>query len=194
MLYTTQMLLEKYHDYQDPFGKIKRLCSEGKLYPVTKGLYETDGNLDGELMSAAIYGPSYLSFNYALAYYELIPEGVREYTSATCGKGKKKRYHNCFGEYSYRDVPVEVFPYETRLIEENGYVYYIATPEKALCDKLYELPALKNLKELRELLFENLRIDEEELSGLDFHTIGELSMLYHSNNVRFLSSYLRRCI
>lgn len=192
MVMTISMLLEQLSGYQDPFGKIRRLCREGKLNPITKGLYETDSCLDGKLLSAVIYGPSYLSFNYALSNYGLIPEGVREYTSATCGKGKKKQYHNCYGDYSYRDIPVSAFPYETKMMQENGYTYFIATPEKALCDKLYELAPVKNLRELQALLFENLRIDEYEFSKLNADTIRELSELYHTNNIRFLSSYIGR--
>ena len=192
MVLTTSMLLDKFSDYQDPFGKIKRLCNEGKLYPVIRGIYETDRNLDGKLLSSVIYGPSYLSFNYALSHYGLIPEGVREYTSATCGKGKKKQYHNHFGDYYYRDIPTAAFPFETNLVVENGYTYSIATAEKALCDKLYELPPMRNHTELRSLLFDNLRIDEEGLFNLNIATIAALSGLYHSNNVNFLASYLRR--
>jgi len=194
MIFTTSMLLDKLSNYQDPFGKIKRMCKEGKLHQITKGLYETSDSVDGKLLSSVIYGPSYLSFNYALSHYGLIPEGVREYTSATCGKGKKKQYHNVFGDYFYRDIPMAAFPYETKLIEEDGYVYSIATPEKALCDKLYELYPVGNLSELNSLLFDNLRIDEEALSKLDNETVRELSGLYHSHNVILLSEYLRRNI
>ena len=192
MIKTTSMLIEELANYRDPFGKIKRLCKGKKLFPITRGIYETDPSVSGYLLAPVIYGPSYLSFDYALAHYGLIPEVVREYTSATCCKGKKKSYHNIFGDYSYQDIPADAFPFESRLIKENGYFYSIATPEKALCDKLYELSPVKSLTEIRELLFENMRLNRSEFEKLDKKTITELSEKYRSNNVRFLAKYIRR--
>lgn len=192
MIKTTAMLLEDLSDYQDPFGKIKRLCREQKLFPVSKGIYETNSSLSGYLFAPVIYGPSYLSFSYALSRFGLIPEAVHEYTSATCCKGRKKNFSNHFGDYSYRDIPAEAYPFATRLVEENGYVYSIATPEKALCDKLYELSPVKNLKELKVLLFDDMRIDPSEFDKLDLNIVEELSEKYHSNNVRLLAKLVRR--
>ena len=192
MIKSTSMLLDELSAYQDPFGKISRLCKAGALHQLTRGIYETDGTTPGYALAPVIYGPSYLSFDYALSRHGLIPEAVHEYTSATCGKGKKKHYHNDFGEYSYRDIPVSAFPFETKLVIENGYTYSLATPEKALCDKLYSLPPVKNLAELRELVLNNLRIDADELQALNAATIEELSRLYKSSSIRFLSKFLRR--
>ena len=192
MIKSTSMLLDDLSAYRDPFGKISRLCEEGNLHQLTRGIYETDAGTPGYTLAPVLYGPSYLSFDYALSRHGLIPEAVYEYTSATCGKGKRKQYHNDFGDYSYRDVPVSVFPFETKLITENGYTYSLATPEKSLCDKLYSLSPVKNLTELQELMFSNLRIDENELRNLNTGTIDELSSLYKSNNIRFLSKFLRR--
>ena len=44
---------------------------------------------------------------------------------------------------------------------QGDYSYRIATPCKALCDKLYTMSHCKNKKELRYLLFDDLRIDED---------------------------------
>ena len=192
MIKSTAMLLEELKEYQDPFGKIKRLCREEKLFPLTKGLYETDPSVSGYLLAPVLFGPSYLSFEYALSFHGLIPETVHEYSSATCGKGKKKHYRNHFGDYSYQDVPTAAYPYGIRIEEENGRPYSIATPEKALCDKLYGLPPVKNLAELRNLLFDDLRIEPEDLAQLDAEAVTDLTDKYHSRNVRFLAKCLRR--
>ena len=192
MIKSTSMLLDELASYQDPFGKIRRMCEEGSLHQLTRGIYETDGSLPGYLFAPVIYGPSYLSFDYVLSRCGLIPEAVYEYTSATCGKGKKKFYSNGFGDYSYRDIPAAAFPFETRLIEEHGYIYFMATAEKALCDKLCTVRPVNNLGELEELLFENLRIDEDELEKLSRDTIRELAPLYRRSSVTLLAKYLRR--
>lgn len=192
MIITSEMLVEKFNMYADPYGKIRRMCGAGKLFPLTKGLYETEKNISGYLLASALYGPSYLSFQYALARYGFIPEAVKEYTSATCLKGKKKYFDNAFGSYSYRDVPVDVFAFEIKLIEEDGYAYFIATPEKALCDLLYSLPVIKNQKELKQLLFDNLRIDEDLFSTLNNAIVFDLNDMYHSRNVSLLTKFLKR--
>lgn len=54
-------------------------------------------------------------------------------------KGKTKRYENAFGTFLYRDVPAAVYPLGVEIKVEGGYSYQIASPEKALCDKLYSL-------------------------------------------------------
>ena len=76
---TTQALLEKYKDYSNPADKIKREAEKQNLISLKKGLYVDDKNLEGALLAQFIYGPSYLSFEYALWYYDMIPEGIMHY-------------------------------------------------------------------------------------------------------------------
>ena len=192
MIFSLEMLRQKYANYANPDDKIYRLVKSNQLFPISKGIYEDDRSASGQYLASSIYGPSYLSFDYALAYYGLIPETAYVYTSATFEKKKKKIYTNIFGTFTYADVPSNVFPLGIVIIENNGYVMHIATPEKALCDKLYSLPPVKNQKELKALLFENLRIDETILYTLNFNDITSLSEQYKSNNVRALARLIRR--
>lgn len=192
MIFSLEMLRQKYANYANPDDKIYRLVKSNQLFPISKGIYEDDRSTSGQYLASSIYGPSYLSFDYALAYYGLIPETAYVYTSATFEKKKKKIYTNMFGTFTYADVPSNVFPLGIVIIENNGYVMHIATPEKALCDKLYSLPPVKNQKELKALLFENLRIDETILYTLNFNDIISLSEQYKSNNVRALARLIRR--
>ena len=193
MIYSFDDLALKFHDYTDIKGKIRREIQSGKLVQVSRGLYENNADISGKYLAGRIFGPSYLSFDYALAIYSLIPEAVyRTYTSATFKKKKSKQYQNHFGIFTYRDVPPEVYPLGILLYEENGYSYQIATPEKAICDKLYSLPPAKNLSELRTLLFDDLRIDEQEFWLLDMNSLNELAPLYRANNLKLLSKLIRR--
>ena len=172
--------------------KISREIKNGNLIKLKNGLYETDKNTPGYLLASSIYGPSYLSFDYALSYYGLIPEKVVNYTSATINKKKKKIYNNYFGTYIYRDVPKNIYHLDVNLIIENNYSYQIASKEKALCDKLYTLNPIKSQKELENILFNDLRIDEEEFKKLNYNSINELAKLYKSTNVKLLAKYMRR--
>ena len=144
------------------------------------------------MLAGSIYGPSYISFEYALAYYNLIPEAVYTITCATFEKKKKKIFQTPFGNFSYRDVPSAAFPLGIKLIQEGEYFYRIAEPEKALCDKLYTMSPVKNTEELAELLFQNLRIEKEELFKLDAKKIEQLSNAYHATNVAKFEILLRR--
>lgn len=182
------MLLQEYRSYANPAAKIARMVKSGKLTPIIRGLYETDASVPGYCLSGVIYGPSCLSFEFALSWHNLIPEAVFAFTSATCGKGRKKSYTTPFGLFTYRDVPVSVFPYGVTLHAEKGYGFLLASPERAISDMVYTRPPCRNRKELGELLFEDLRIDEEDFRNLNLDDIIELSGLYHTVNHRLLAS------
>lgn len=194
MILTNNMIKENLKEYSNPNTKICREIKKGKLIKIINGLYETDPSVNGYLLAGSIYGPSYLSFDFALSYYGLIPEKVTAFTSATCSKKRKKVYNNQFGTYLYRDVPEKVYPLGIKLVEEGNYSYQIATPEKALCDKLYTLSPLKNMKELENVLFNDLRIDMDEFNKLNLKDIEEISNSYNSTNVNLLYRYMRRMV
>lgn len=192
MIYTYNMLKDKYKSYLNINDKILNDTKKGELIKLKKGLYETDKNVKPYLLASSIYGPSYISFDFALYLYDMIPEKVVTVTSAVTGKNKNKIFNNDIGTYTYSNVPEEVYPLDVELKIENGYSYQIATREKALCDKLLKLPAVKNQKELEHLLFDNLRIDKEEFNKLDVNKIEILSEKYPSFNVKLLYKYMRR--
>lgn len=194
MILTNDIIKNNLNKYSNKNSKICREVKNGNLIKIINGLYETNPNVEGYLLAGSIYGPSYLSFDFALSYYGLIPEKVTAYTSATFGKKKKKDYENQFGTFLYRDVPVNVYPLGINIIEEDGYVYQIATPEKALCDKLYTLNPIKNMTELENVLFNDLRIDIDEFKKFNIHDLEEISNSYHSTNIDLLYRYVRRNI
>lgn len=192
MILTNNMLKKKLNEYSNKNSKISREIKNGKLIKIINGLYETNPLVNGYLLAGCIYGPSYLSFDFALYYYGLIPEKVTAFTSATCNKKKKKIYNNQFGTYLYRDVPEKVYPLGIKIINEDNYSCQIAIPEKALCDKLYTLSPLKNMKELENVLFNDLRIDSEEFNKLNLQDIAEIAHSYNCTNVNLLYRYIKR--
>lgn len=192
MIKTINMLRDELNKYSNPDAKVKRLVAKGTLIPIRRGLYETDRSVPGYCLASSIYGPSYLSFEFALSYHDLIPEGVPNYTCATFEKKKQKRYATGFGMYIYRDVPSEAYPASVLLVIENGYSYQIATAEKAICDMLYKTSPLKNLKGLRDYLFSDLRIEPEDFYKLDRNDLQSLCALYKTQNHRLLESLLRK--
>ena len=194
MIKSTAILLEELKNYQNPMVKISLMVKKRELFPITRGLYETDPSIPGYYLATVIYGPSYLSFEFALAYHGLIPEAVYQFTCATFNKRRRKIYTNHFGHYSYRDVPPLAFPIATVLYKENGYSFVIAKPEKAICDSLYTYEPCSNQKELRSLLFDFLRIDEDVFFELDLKLMMEIAQYYHTKNSKLLVSIIKKRI
>ena len=194
MIINNAILKNKYSNYANINNKISREIKDGKLFKIITGLYETDKNTKAYLLAGSIYGPSYISFEYAMSFYGMIPERVTTITCACFNKKKKKKYVTNFGTFTYRDIPNLVYPEQVNLVREGEYVYQIATKEKALCDKLYTLKPLNNYNNLEKMLFEDLRIDFDSFEKLDINKIEELSSLYGSTNVKLLAKYLRRKI
>lgn len=192
MLKTHLVLMDELKNYASPAKKIERMVKTGELTRVVRGLYETDPRTPGHFLAASIYGPSYLSFEYALAHHGLIPEAVHQYTSASFDKKRAKQFETPFGVFSYRDVPEEAFPYGVQPLIENGYSYRLATPEKALCDELYKLSPCANRGELEQLLFEDLRIERQAFLELDLAEMEQLAALYQTKNHKLLQSLIRK--
>lgn len=110
------------------------------------------------LTANRIYSPSYVSFESALAFYRLIPEGVYTITSATTLK--THQFTTSQGTFSYRHLkPGLMFGY--RLVETAGQHFKIAEPEKLFLDYLYLKPELQSIND-----FESLRINQAELRTL----------------------------
>ena len=191
MVKTTKMLREELSGYHDRANKIARMVRDVEIVPVVRGLYETDAHASSWPLAGCIYGPSYISFESALAFYGLIPEGVRAITSATFEKGRSKAYETPFGSFLYRDVSARAFPYGIVVRKEDGVPFRIATPEKALCDTVSTMPPAANRAELEALLYDDLRLDREDLAELSVNDIAFLAERYPSRNVGKLAKYLK---
>ncbi len=192
MIVTTSMLKEKYSKYSNPLDKIKREAQKGNLIRLTKGIYETDKNVDPCLLASVILSPSYLSFDFALSYYGLIPERVFAITSATLRVRKNKTFENSFARYEYTDIPANAFSEGLTCIEKGDYIVRIASKEKAICDSLYKWRVVKNINDLKELLFIDKRIDEDEFASCDFALLKRLASLYNKTNLKLLIKLIRK--
>ena len=194
MLQSTAALLFQLEQegYRNPQTKIQRLVRAKKLFLVRRGLYETNPHVSQHLLAGVIYGPSYVSFASALSMYGMIPERVYACTSATQNKNRRKEYHTLFGDFIYRDIPAAVYPYGVIWnTDEKEYSYQIASPEKAICDMLYtQQPVVYSMMDLEYLLFDDLRIDEEEFSKLNREDLQFLCPKYHKATLTQLSLYL----
>lgn len=192
MVITTSILKQQYANYANPLDKIKRDVDNGVLTRLNRGLYETNGDVNPCFVAASILSPSYLSFDWALSYYGIIPERVEAITSASFGVRKNKTFINKLGRFEYSDIPESAFSEGLTYIESDGYVVKIATKEKAICDSLYKWRVVQSIKELKELLFVDKRMDENEFSSCDFKLLIRLAKLYKKTNLNFLIKLIEK--
>ena len=130
------------------------------LIKLKKGLYvfgkkyrKTD--INNEFIANFLVNPSYISLEYALNFYNLIPERVFTVTSITTKK--TQNYNNNFGFFSYRSIKKELFSgYE--FIKIQNYNILIALKEKALIDYFYfnKNKFDKSFESFNEMRFQNL--------------------------------------
>lgn len=166
----------------------------GKLIRLRRGIFSNEKEIDIEYLSSIIYSPSYISFEYACSMYGLIPEEVFAVTCAVTQKNKIKIYRIDYLNmlFRYSDVPQAAFNAGLNKIIRNSYSFFIASPEKALCDLLYRHPGHKTIKDIEALIYDDLRIDEDILNILDMRKMADISKLYPSTTLKSFSSFLRK--
>lgn len=178
-------------NYEDPRGKLGRLIKEGALIAVRKGLYVISSEIcrvpySFEILANLIYGPSYVSLEWALQYYRLIPERVVTVTSITMKRPKK--YHTKLGSFTYDHLHPSLYPVGITQLEFAPYHRtLIATKEKALTDLLIvRRGRCSSRKELKEILFEDFRIEAEDLVIMDRDRISMIYQAHPHSAVRYL--------
>jgi predicted transcriptional regulator of viral defense system len=179
-------LLEEFADYKSPKAKITNLIKSGEVIKVKRDLFVTGifSKANVNILANIIYNPSYISFEYALNYYGLIPERVDVITSATFNKNKNRVYETGFGIFEYRYMSKSVYPYGIDRVEENGEPFLIASKEKALCDTLSKIRSVESVKKISYLLFEDLRIDKDQIQSLNTEDIKFYSEIYTQPNIK----------
>lgn len=152
--------------------KVAKLESEGSLIRLKRGLYVVSPEISGCrlstcLMANEIYSPSYVSMHSALRHYGLIPESVVSTQSMTIKHSR--RFENRFGRFEYVRVGRDVFPIGVTQGVECGVRFFIATPEKALCDLVSSTAglSLRYRTDAVRFLEEDLRFDMDYLSRMD---------------------------
>jgi hypothetical protein len=193
-----QTLLDSVHGYARPRMKISGMLAKGDIVRVKKGLYILGESLRRrpfcrELLANLIYGPSYVSLEYALHYHGLTPERVETVTSVTCGRSRT--FESPVGTFSYRMIPMEAFRTGMDRVElDDGRSFLIAIPEKALADRIVadRGAGISTQKELHEYLLDSLRIDPANLRELDPAKLAEIARLYRSRRVKLLADLVTR--
>lgn len=114
---------------------LEKWANEELLTRLKRGLYALKTDLPGEEEIAnRLYKPSYLSFEYALSYYNILPEMPYIITSATTKLTRAFTADN--KTFVFLKIKRNAYIGYV-LIKEEKKSFLIATPEKALVDYLY---------------------------------------------------------
>jgi len=146
--------------------QISKWCSQGLILRLKKGLYilnDTDRKITPSVLFVAnqLVSPSYVSMEYALNFYGLIPERVEEITSVTAKK--TSFFENALGRFRYQHIKESGYLGFKRIKEDNKLSFLIAEPEKAIVDFCYL--NLRNFEDdTEEIFLESYRF--QNLSGL----------------------------
>lgn len=192
-----QMLLDALAEYARPRDKITQWLNKGVIVRIKKGLYVFGDSLrrkpySRELLANLIYGPSYLSLEWALQHYGLIPERVEALTSVTTGRSRK--FHTPAGLFVYRQIPLQAFRTGMTRVEIHGVpAFLVATREKAITDKirLDRGARIGSTGQMLVYLTENLRVEKEALAQLDPRAIADIGRRYGSRKIQYLANLVK---
>jgi hypothetical protein len=184
-----QNLMPLLSDYANPSDFISRLIKRGELIRLKNGFYVISEKIEKEAVpyeqiANLLYGPSYLSFEWALSYYGMIPEGVYVVTSAAATRSKN--YQTPLGTFEYFFLSHSRYAIGIDQKKNSSGNFLIATPEKALADVVHHKSRNLSGKDLLLDLLEGRRMDETHLKNLDKSLLAEIAESYHSRSVNNL--------
>ena len=134
-IFDYQILIDALNDLSAPRDKITELLRQGVIVRVKKGLYVYGDRYrrrpySMELLANLVYGPSYVSLDYALAYHGLIPERVEALTSVT--PSRSRRFVPSIGLFVYRQIPARAYEFGMIRVEaDHEQAFLIASPSSA---------------------------------------------------------------
>lgn len=133
-----------------------------------------------------LYGPSYVSLEWALSFYGLIPERVHTVTSMTLGRNKE--FHTPVGDFTFYRMSSESYSIGVTQKQSPDFVggFLMASPEKALADLVHMTCKGMSKEQLKVELLESKRIDRECFHQLNKDLLAEIADGYRSKVVNFL--------
>lgn len=148
---------------------------QGELVALKRGLFMFADYraLDAEI-AKALYHPCYISLEYILSSYSIIPEAVFTVTLVTTKAGRK--FATPRGTFNYRKIKQAAFVgYDVETL--------MASKEKALVDYFY----LNKSRLVPEFNFwEQMRFEPEILKDIDFRQVFAFAELFESGKLILL--------
>ena len=163
-------------------NQLLRWQNKGLVIKLKRGVYTLNDDfrrvgVDKNYIANILYEPSYLSLEYALNFYGLIPERVIDITSVTTRKTMTIK--NPLGVFVYQHVKPQAFR-GFRGMGKAKYRCLMAEPEKAVIDFLY-LNLGRFGVNIKRILEESYRF--QNLDMLKEDRLIELGKLFYSKKL-----------
>ena len=180
-------------DYTNPDDFISRMVKSGELIRLKNGFFLIAEKIKQspvpyEQIANLMYGPSYISFEWALSFYKMIPEGVYVVTSTCVGQSQTFKTPVATFDYTHLSHHRYAIGIDQKETAAGGFL--IATPEKALADLVHLKSKKLEGEDLLVDLVEARRMDEDDLKQLDKKLLLEISNSYRSQSVKNLVNVL----
>ena len=187
------LLIHALKGYKKPRDKVRGLIRDKDVIRIKKGLYVLGNDYNKPynrfVLANLIYGPSYITGQTALAFWNMIPERVELIISMTTKR--KKQYETPVGKFSYLYCPKSAFSIGIQL-EDTGdqKKILIASPEKALCDIAGTQTHIAKINAMKEFL-ELMRLDFSVYKNLDFSLLKKIEAGYRRQSIKLLLHCLK---
>ena len=191
-----QLAMDRLGRFRAPRNKLRRLCLDGEVVRVRKGLYVAPSfpgrvpSVDPLVLASLVYGPSYVSLETALAWHGLIPERVDEIASVTCKRARL--FQTPLGRFTYRPVNEVTYSYGVGLQAVDGGSFFLAEPEKALCDRIACIRQVRAQRDISPLLEDDLRVDLDAVVRMRLPLVREIAQRYRRQSVNAFRRWLER--
>lgn len=168
-------------------GLLKRAVASQETIRVARGLYCLDSALTGRKfdpleLAQLVYGPSYISLEFALSYHGWIPEAVYSITSVSAKRSRV--FDTPIGYFTFTRVPQRLFFAGVERVETStGGSFMLANPLKALADLVY----VRKIDDAPSLVLQSFRIDPAMLDRFQDEQeepLAEVSSAYGPGRVR----------
>ena len=174
------------------YATVQRALKSGEVVQIRRGLYHLSRSVfpspvSAHVMANLIYGPSYVSFESALAHHGWIPEAVHNWASVT--SGRPRRFDTPLGRFSYLRIKQTPLMAGVVCEEASPGSFLVATPLKALADMV----AARGLDwtDSRPVV-SSLRVEPDDLSELTAADFDMLAGVYYSRRARRFLEGLRK--
>lgn len=189
-----QTLLGFMSEYQNPRDRIRRLVQKRELIRLKNGFYLIAAKIKQgshtiipyEQVANWLYGPSYVSLEWALSFYGMIPERVNAITSMSLGRDKE--YRTPVANFLYYRLNASCYSIgieQKKAVDVVG-GFLLASPEKALADLAFKRCKGFSKTQLKAELLESRRMDDEHFQKLNKNLLNNIAEAYHSKAVDHL--------
>lgn len=181
------------------YGIVNRALKSRSLIRIKRGLYVLPTHLSSAplhpfVVAQALHPGSYVSFESALAFHGWIPEAVLQTASVTPGRKSFGYDTETFGSFTFLPLALQSYQFlvgveSKRLGQATALV---ASPVRALMDIVaYRKVNWQGLSWITD----GLRVDIDELTGVDPRKLEELCHVYkHANTKEFSNKLYEACL